>query len=283
MYYEWYIDLFFLENMIMDYLLLFTVKRLLRKKIKKRKMILASFIGTALLCLILIAPFPKTKGWMVLENLAGGMLMLKISKAEDEKTEWRRELPLLYLVTFCAGGIFQMIGNIFSHSFWGIFIPGALLLQGIFHSFREIRQQTAQEYEVILYWHGKEKRCRGLLDTGNRLQNPWNHHPVVVIYYEAVQSLFSCQEQRQLEQMFQLLAPEKATESFFYIPYHRIGKERGLLPCVILDEMIIKGYKRKFRIQKPSAALCRIPVSKGDNYEVILQPLFMESENEVEK
>lgn len=283
MYYELYIDLFFLENIIMDYLLLFTVKRLLRKKIKKRKLLLSSFIGSALLCVILLTPFPKTKIWMIFGNMAGGALMLKISSAEGEKVEWGRELILFYLITFCAGGIFQMIETIFSASFLKIFLPGALLLQGIFYSFREIRQQTAQEYEVTLYWHGKEMRCRGLLDTGNRLKNPWNHRPVMVVYYEAVRTLFSCQEQRQLEQMFQLLAPEKATERFFYIPYHSIGKEGGLLPCVILDEMIIKGYKRNFRIQKPSAALCRMPVSKCGSYEVILQPLFTESENEIKK
>ena len=87
MYYELYIDLFFLENIIMDYLLLFTVKRLLRKKIKKRKLLLSSFIGSALLCVILLTPFPKTKIWMIFGNMAGGALMLKISSAEGEKVE----------------------------------------------------------------------------------------------------------------------------------------------------------------------------------------------------
>lgn len=283
MYYELYIDLFFLENMIMDYLLLFTVKRLLRKKMRKRKILLAALAGSGLLCLMLVLPLPKRRVWMILGNLAGSILMLKISSLGDEKVEWGKELLTLYLVTFCAGGIFQMIKNIFPASFFRIFIPGALLLEGIFHTFREIRQQTAQEYEVILYWNGKEKLCKGFMDTGNRLRNPWNHQPVMVVYYEAVRSLFSCQEQQQLEQMFQFLAPKKITESFFYIPYHSIGKEGGILPGVILDEVIIKGYKRRFRIQKPSAALCRIPVSKCDNYEVILQPLFIENQNEIGK
>ena len=283
MYYELYIDLFFLENMIMDYLLLFTVKRLLRKKIRKRKILLAALAGAGFMCLLLVLPFPKRRVRMILGNLTGSILMLKISNLGDEKVEWGKELFALYLATFCVGGIFQMIKNIFPASFFQLVVPGALLLEGIVHSFREIRQQTAQEYEVTLYWNGNEKQCKGFLDTGNCLKNPWNHQPVMVVYYEAVKCLFSCQEQQQLEQMFQFSAPKKITESFFYIPYHSIGKERGLLPCVILDEVIIKGYKRRFRIQKPSAALCRIPVSKKDSYEVILQPLFIENENEIGK
>lgn len=280
MYYEVYIDLFFLENMIMDYLLLFTVKRLLRRKIKRTAILLAALACSTLVCVMLMLPFPKRRVRMILGNLAGSILMLKIGKAREEKVEWGKELLALYLVTFCAGGIFQMIKNMFPASFFQIMVPGALLLEGIFYGFREIRQQTAQEYEVILYRNGKEKQCRGFLDTGNRLKNPWNHQPVMVISYEAVRSLFSCQEQQQLEQMFRFLTPKETTESFFYIPYHSIGKERGLLPCVILDEVMIKGYKGRFRIQKPSAALCRIPVSSNDSYEVILQPLFIKNENE---
>ena len=237
MYYEWYIDLFFLENVIMDYLLLFTWRRLLRKKIKKRRILLAALAGSGIVCLITVLPFPKRRVRMAIGNLAGSITMLKISRPGDEKAKWGKDLLSLYLVTVCAGGIFQMIKSILPASFFQLMIPGALLLEGMLHSLREIRRQTAQEYEVILYRNGKEKRCRGFLDTGNRLKNPWNHQPVMVVSYEAAAKLFSCQEQQQIEQMFQFSAPEKITESFFYIPYHSIGKERGLLPCVILDQV----------------------------------------------
>ncbi|MCI7813440.1 MAG: sigma-E processing peptidase SpoIIGA [Lachnospiraceae bacterium] len=283
MYYEVYIDLFFLENMIMDYLLLYTVKRLLRKKIKRTALLLAALVGAVLVCMMLVLPFPDRRVRMILGNVAGSVLMLKIGRVREEKVEWGKELLVLYLVTFCAGGIFQMMKDIFPASFFQLIIPGALLLEGIFSGFREIRQQTAQECEVTLYRNGKEKECRGFLDTGNRLKNPWNHQPVMVVSYEAAKPLFSCQEQQQLEQMFRFVTPKKITESFFYIPYHTIGKERGLLPCVVLDEALIRGYKGSVRIQKPSAALCRIPVSPKDSYEVILQPLFIENKKEKEK
>lgn len=85
LYYELYIDSVFSGKYNHGLPASFYCKTVAEKKIKKRKLLLSSFIGSALLCVILLTPFPKTKIWMIFGNMAGGALMLKISSAEGEK------------------------------------------------------------------------------------------------------------------------------------------------------------------------------------------------------
>ena len=58
MYYELYIDVLFLENFMMDSLLLLAVNRILKCGRAYGRIFLGGALGSALTCLVIAVPFP---------------------------------------------------------------------------------------------------------------------------------------------------------------------------------------------------------------------------------
>ena len=65
MHYELYIDLFFLENFMMDSLLLFVTERITGGKYSFKGVLSGAFLGSVLTCLMLVVSVPA---WM--KNIA---------------------------------------------------------------------------------------------------------------------------------------------------------------------------------------------------------------------
>ena len=59
MYYELYIDLFFLENFMLDSLLLMAVNRVMQYRNSYARMILAGAIGSLLTCIVVSLPLAR--------------------------------------------------------------------------------------------------------------------------------------------------------------------------------------------------------------------------------
>ncbi|MDE7325583.1 MAG: sigma-E processing peptidase SpoIIGA, partial [Lachnospiraceae bacterium] len=102
--------------------------------------------------------------------------------------------------------------------------------------------------------------CRGFLDTGNGLYEPFGKKPVLLLVspkYKAV-----------LEE-FLAKSPEKTR----YIPYRAIGHSDGMLLGAELKELVILRGQEEIHLTGIPAAYTEIS-GRGDAYQVILHPDF---------
>ena len=92
MYYELYIDVLFLVNFMMDYLLLLIVKRILKCSATHGNICIGSLAGSFMTCVVIAAPFENTLIKFILFHFVISLLMLKIGLGLSSLEETLRGL-----------------------------------------------------------------------------------------------------------------------------------------------------------------------------------------------
>ena len=258
MYYELYVDIFFLENVFMDYALLLLTGQLLHWKISPGRILLGSFVGALGACGLLLLPNRGVLVTIIAGYVVLSGLMIRIGFAVREKRAFCKGMLCLYGLSFLAGGIFQ---TLFSRITLPMAVAGmvsvlalALFLKG----YQSLKYQTQSLYSVTLTYHQKSKTIRGLRDTGHHLREPVLGRPVSVTELQAVRELLD------------------GDTRLFYIPYHTVGRSSGILPGITLDSMSIQRETQVQRIEHPVIAISKEPVSSKGEYQILLNPVIMD-------
>lgn len=112
MYYEIYIDVFFLINFMMDYLLLAAVCRMLSMEFKRRRVLLGALMGAVLTCLVIIIP---TGGIvrLILCHLIVNSAMVMTGLGVKSARELVKALLMLYGEDSCLEVFLAFLDNIF--------------------------------------------------------------------------------------------------------------------------------------------------------------------------
>ncbi len=258
MYYEFYVDIFFLENIFMDFTLLLLTGQILHWKRRPGRILLGSFTGAMGAIGLLMLPAQGFFVTFCFGYVMTSALMIRIAFATQGKRQLIKGILYLYGITFLTGGIFQML---FSRITLPIVLAGCfsililiLLLEGV----RGLKYKTQSIYDVTLSYHQRSRTVKGLRDTGNRLKEPIFGRPVCVADAQVMRELLD----------------EHA--KIFYIPYHSIGKKRGILPGITLDFMEIQRDRAAQRIEHPVVAISKEPVSSQGEYRILLNPMIID-------
>lgn len=275
-----YLDVFFIINFMMDYLLLFLVRQMLHlpapgksvtgKKLRSYLRIGAAAAGGSLwACAAVFLPgIPGWLEWSLTWFFAGGVMIL-LAFGRKTIREFSRCMAALWLASVAAGGIFALLGDTVPAAWYltglravrqwsfagigcvaaGIFFGGRACAEYL----RERIQMQEHLYQVTLHYRGKTKTVRALRDTGNQLYEPYGHQPVHVITREVCDGL--CERVSQV----------------IYIPFRSVGTGYGMLPGIQVDEMdVIREGKLVKSYEKPWLAISREPLSPGHQYEMLL-------------
>lgn len=246
MYYELYIDVFFLENFMMDIFLLLLTGRLVRLHAGIGRVFLGAFAGAFLTCVILAVP--DLMPWLkkILFHVFVNFVMLKICFQPEEKREILLSWLFLYFGGFLMGGVLYVLRP-FARSlslFLFLAVAAYLLVSRMWDL--AVRLCGRGEYKCLVKVAKGEKtlHLKGMLDSGNRLTDPGTGKPVHIIGRKAARAL----------------AGEEAFAGGRVVVFHSVGKERGVMPLLELDQMeICTGAGRRRRvitIRRPVVAVC---------------------------
>ncbi len=255
MYYELYIDVLFLENFLMDYILLLITKRVLRAGVPVWRICLAAFLGALATCVVIAVRIPYTfiKYGLFYVIIPGIMLVTGLDIRK--KPELARGMITLYIGGFLTGGIFSFLGQyaqvgslFFALAVASYYLASAALkmLSLLFH-FGEIH------CKVRLVYDGRESRGAAVIDTGNHLRDPVSGKAVSIITRQMAGNL---------------IFPEEL-ESMRRIEYHTIGKGRGMLPVFTIDSLWIDGEDQAYENLLIAVS---DDTSFGKDYDMILNP-----------
>lgn len=110
MQYEVYLDVLFLENMMMDFLILLAVKKVFPCSATYGSLLAGSFTGSLLTCAILFFPCPVWTRYILLFFLVNSCMTVIGLKIRTFPVFFKAWI-LLYLASFLLGGI--MSGSVF--------------------------------------------------------------------------------------------------------------------------------------------------------------------------
>lgn len=261
MYYELYIDILFLVNFMMDSLLLFTLRRLLKRRVGNGRIFLGGAAGAGLACLAAVIPAP---GWIKIPvsyvGIGGAMLCigLKIRRGR----ELLRAFAFLYAAAFILGGMMQALrpyvrtGSLF----FAAAVVSYFLLNGCWKLLARQRNVQAGIYRVTLYTNRGEYCVNALADTGNMLRDSVTGEPVSVLGKSAAR------------QIWDGVPPETGDaaeyEGFRYLPYRTVSGS-GVMPVVRIRKMCIHMQKNFWR-EKPLIGIGSGELAEQEEYQMIL-------------
>lgn len=262
--YQIYIDVFFAMNLGINILILWLVKQFFRLQIKGFRIVLAGVAGAIWSCLWIVCPDYVLRWFGILTIGIVGPGMVLIAFGRCKRNIYLCRVAGFYLITVVLGGLIDVVRRILPkglihNRFYAILgwiflaIGSVWLIRGCFNLILEQKRRQPHLYQVVLHYQGKIQEVTALLDTGNRLREPYGGKPVHVITYE------KCK-----------LICEKAT-GVLYVPFTSVGADSGVLPAICLDQMeIFQNGELVNQIKRPIVAIIRYPLSPNGEYDMLL-------------
>ena len=255
-----YIDIILLENLCMNYIILFATAYIMKIKISHIRIIASSSIGAVYSIMLYMQILPIYSS--IFMKIILSVVMVYISYAPKSVKIAIKQLIIFYLISFAFGGCafallyFVKPQDIFIKNgvYIGTYPLKIALLGGIvgfvitYIAFKIIKNKATKEemiYKLKIKINDKTVEVNALLDTGNKLKDPITLVPVIVI---EKQKLYNFLPKEILENIDKIIGGDsnklieeniKYMSKFRVIPYNSIGKQNGLMLGFKADEVKI--------------------------------------------
>ena len=269
MQYELYVDSLFLVNFVMNLYLLLLVDRSTLRTATRGRLLLGAVAGGICGLIPLLLPGPVLlKGGVI--AVVGTVGMLLITFPVKGFRMFLRLLEKLLLYSFCMGGaLLFLIRSVpqlrrFLTGIFGILGAGGLTFLFLSH-FRERKVHEDSICRAELICGDERLQVMALVDSGNSLIEPISGRPVCIV----TESI--------LDGLRKVLPP-----GYRAIPYHSIGKRRGILEGYLLPELVLEldGIRKSFTqvyIAATSQGISEIEEAEAESVKMIVNPmLFLE-------
>ncbi len=299
MYLEVYPDIIFILNLLIDFVLLFLLKKVNRKRSKLIRMISASAVGSLFAVLVSIDPMIPAPVRFLILNVAAAVLMIRISFGRMKLPELIKQVSVLYLITFFTGGMLNSLYYYTDIRERLIRISNALTFSNLSALYvvvmiiclvpityaalwfiRWYQSEKRDTYDIELVFQEFSIHTKGLMDTGNCLYDPVFKKPVMVTEDTLIQELLPKQLWEEIAAAKDYITGNDIGKGYpmtddnalhlRFIPYQSIGQRKGLMLGFMLDKVLIHTERETICNEKVIAAICDNHLSTKDEYHVIL-------------
>lgn len=217
---EMYIDLFFIFNVIMDYIIIMSTSILLKRRTSYIRMILSSLIG-GISSLVLFTSLNK-----IVIEIVSIVIMVFISFGYKGIRYLINNILYMYILSTLLGGIIYLFNIKVSNSMFLTYLIIIVISIEIMILYikenKKMRSIYNNYYKVDIYFKDREKLSLiGFVDTGNNLYDPYKKRPVIIVPNKYIKE-----------------------DKYILVPYHTINGN-GLLKCIKPDIIFIDGIGYK--------------------------------------
>lgn len=277
MYYEVYIDVVFVTNLLMDYILLRLVGKIFRCRRTRGRYLLAASVGALFSCFILYVQMDGFLPVVILLHGACAMGMIRLGLGLKKGSLLVKAMLAMYFTAFLLGGFMEAAaaGNELTWKMFVLFAISAYLgLSGFIYLSDSIRAQRKNIYPVTLSFQGKVQSAYGYYDTGNLLSDPVSGAPVSVMKTELLETMLPGELFDGLKHLNESPGESESTELVLlkprFLPYRTVGHEDGVMLTITLEDLCIHTPGEVVHISGPVFALAFEPSALGNEYKVLL-------------
>lgn len=270
-----YVDVVLIENLLMNYIILFATGVILKIKIKHIRLILASLVG-AIYTIIAYVSALKIYSNIFLKFVLSLIIIYIAFNPKDVKRLFKFTL-IFYLTSFVFGGaafaliyivkpqeILKNNGLVLnSNSLKVIFISAIFAFVIITIGFKVVKNKISAKdmyCHIRIKLNQKEIETKAMIDTGNFLKEPITNTPVIVVEHTL---LYDCMPKEILNHLENILGgdfseiPENIKEEYMsklkVIPFSSLGKQNGML--IGIKPEYLKIIKEEQEIKKENVIL----------------------------
>ena len=246
-----YIDIIIIENLIMNYIILYATGLISKNKIYYLRIFFASLIGAIYVATQYISNLAIYSNTII--KIILSIIMVLIAFNPQDMKKMFKQLLLFYLTTFTFGGVATYLiyvlkpENIIIEN--GMFV-GTYVLKVIFMgailgsiiliiSFKMSKNKMTRKdmiCQIKIKLNQKEKILNAIVDTGNMLKEPITGNPVIVVEKNALYDLMPKEILNNTEYIlggdFEKI-PEDIKNEYIsklkIIPFSSLVKQNGML------------------------------------------------------
>lgn len=267
MYYELYIDVLFLENFMMDSLLLLSLKQLEKHVVTYARVFTAALIGAGAGCTVVVLNTTVLLKYII-SYIVIPFVMVSVGLKIKDVSLILRSTIILYIIAILYAGIMNLLRPYIRYAslFYGTAVVAYLAVNGIGKLIVELKCQQRNVYNVTIITSKGTFQLRALEDTGNRLTDPVSKKSVSIIDQKTAEIILGVHED--IHDPIRVNQEILVTEGIRYITYRTIAGE-SLMPIIRVKKMIVH-QKYAQEIIDPLIGICKEPVSERQLYQMIL-------------
>lgn len=243
-----YLDIVLLENFIMNYIIIFSTAIISKSKISNFKISIASLIAGLYSILNYICNFESSQNFLI-KFIISILIILLVFGIHKPKIIFK-QLLLFYLVSFTFGGIAFMLlflinpSNIIVQN--GILIGtypvkitiiggiiGFLVIVCVSYVIRDRLKAKSMLCDLEIFYKGKYKKLKTMIDTGNLLKEPISQTDVIIVEKDSLREIVDDEILDNLDNIIQgkwIDSTENIhSYKFKLIPFSSLGNSNGLL------------------------------------------------------
>lgn len=173
-----YIDLLFLLNVFLDFLLLLSVCYILNRNVKLRRIIYGSIIGGLSTFLVFIK-LNNIELFIIKIFISLFMTLITFSFKNIKYTF--KNLEYLYIVSIVLGGFLYLAKLKFNNLYILILIFISPIILYLYYKQTKNIKTISYYHKLDIYYKGEIFKLNAYLDTGNKLKDPYLNRDIIVI------------------------------------------------------------------------------------------------------
>ena len=287
-----YIDVVFLENLVMNSIILIASGIILKKKLKWIRILLASSLG-AIYTIIGYISVLQIYSNLVLKVILSILIIYIAFNPQTVKQLWK-DVLIFYLTSFVFGGVaFALIYVVKPQDilmknglFLGTYPLKTVLLAAIvafiiiIAAFAIVKTKFSKKdmfCDVEVELNNKKIKTRAMIDTGNLLKEPITNTPVIVLEHTL---LYECVPKEILDNLESILGgelvkiPEEIRNEYIsrlkLIPFASLGKQNGMLVGIKADSLKIVQDEQEKESKNVIVGIYNKSLTKRGEYRALI-------------
>lgn len=279
-----YIDIIFLDNILMDFFIMHLSVRLSKTETKIVRVLFGACVGAIYaICVVVL-----NKTWLtnVLFKLLVCFLMVLIVAGKKTTTDLLKLYGWVIIITmFCGGMLFfimyldpssvkttscviSFLSKQLKVKIYGV-IASYFVLNWFFEYIFQFKRMQYKSVKVTIRMETQDYQFTALVDSGNLLTHPQKKCPLPIIF---IRALGIVPDHIKIQNEFDLIRKvaersekDEEPEKFFTVSYKTINQEQAMMPGIFVKKIVIeKENKRLFEADQYPVALT---MNKVQSYE----------------
>lgn len=284
-----YIDIVLIENLLMNYIIIFATALILKIKVNHIRIIIASTLGAIYTILAYISEFKIYSN--IILKLILSLIIIYISFNPKNLKKLLKYTTIFYLTSFVFGGAaFALIYVVKPQEWFGtwqitnslkiIFASAIIAFFIIIIGFKIVKNKISAKdmyCEIEININNKKVTTKAMIDTGNLLKEPITNTPVIVVEHTLLYDAIPKEILNNIEEIlggdFSKISNE-IKEIYIaklkVIPFSSLGKQNGMLLGIKAKEVKIKYEEEEIKKDNVIIGIYNKSLTKRGEYRALL-------------
>ena len=287
-----YVDIVFLENIIMNSIILYATSIILKQKPRLFRIIMSSVIGAIYSIALYLTNFKIYTS--TISKIILSIIMIYIAFKPSNIKNVCKQVIIFYLTSFIFGGVaLNLIYylkpeniSIKNGMFAGDYVLKVIILGAIVAliivkiSIKIIKNKLNPKdmyCKIKMKINEKTVETKAMIDTGNLVKEPITNIPVVIVERSLLEGIISNEILDNLENILcgNLSNISKETQNEYFtklrcIPYSSLGKENGMLVGIKIPEIMVQKEEEEKKTSNIILGIYNKSLTKKGEYRALI-------------